>query len=144
VRGILLPLINRKPVELVIGNRTLSKAKVLVEQFAEEASMRDVMLKATAFSGLNHPFDLVINGTSAGLDNKLPDVPAKVLQGSYCYDMNYSALPTAFNKWACAHGAKEVADGLGMLVEQAAESFYIWRGKRPETQPLIAQLRASL
>lgn len=144
VRGVLSPLIDSKPLELVIANRTLAKAEMLVEQFTGKVSKQNVALKAMAFSSVKQPFDLVINGTSAGLDNKLPDVPVQAIEGSRCYDMVYGAEPTTFNKWALANGAKKVADGLGMLVEQAAESFYIWRGKRPETQPLIAQLRASL
>ena len=88
-----------------------------------------------------HHFDLVINATSAGLQGELPPLPADAFAaGAFAYDMMYGATPTPFLAFAAAHGAK-TCDGLGMLVEQAAESFLLWRGVRPETAPVIAQLR---
>ncbi|MBP6723452.1 MAG: shikimate dehydrogenase, partial [Halioglobus sp.] len=90
-------------------------------------------------------FDLVINATSAGLSGEMPQLPGTVLtERSCCYDMVYAAQPTAFMRWAAHHAAWAVADGLGMLVEQAAQSFYIWRGLRPHTGPVIRQIRESL
>jgi shikimate dehydrogenase len=87
-------------------------------------------------------FDVVINGTSASLAGELPPLPEGVLaEGACCYDMMYGPEPTVFLQWANAHGAK-TADGLGMLAEQAAESFLLWRGTRPCTAPVLAMLRA--
>ena len=95
---------------------------------------------------VDEKYDLIINGTSAGLHNELPPVPDSVLGiNSVCYDMMYNlAQQTVFVKWAIDRGALRAYDGLGMLVEQAAESFYIWRGVRPQTAPVIASLRESL
>jgi shikimate dehydrogenase len=90
-------------------------------------------------------FDVVINATSASLEGALPPLPPSVIaQGGCAYDLMYSASATTFLAWASAHGADVVADGLGMLVEQAAESFYLWRDKRPDTRPVLAALRAAL
>ena len=90
-------------------------------------------------------FDLVINGTAASLQGEVPPLPDDLLKAdAWCYDMMYSAEPTAFNRWADAHGAAKVIDGLGMLVEQAAESFFIWRGVRPDTGEVIQELRRQL
>ncbi|MGD8557929.1 MAG: shikimate dehydrogenase, partial [Chromatiales bacterium] len=88
------------------------------------------------------PFDLIINGTSAGLSGRVPAISAGCLKpGGWTYDMMYSDEPTAFVRWGLEHGAAKALDGLGMLVEQAAESFYLWRGVRPETAPVIRLLR---
>jgi shikimate dehydrogenase len=90
-------------------------------------------------------FDLVINGTSASMMGDLPPLPPELLsESACCYDMMYSADPTPFMRWAASEAAWAVSDGLGMLVEQAAESFCIWRGIRPNTAPVIEQIRASL
>ncbi|MCK5092000.1 MAG: shikimate dehydrogenase, partial [Gammaproteobacteria bacterium] len=87
-------------------------------------------------------FDLIINGTAASLQGEVPPLPDSVLKtGGSCYDMMYSDQPTAFVKWGNQHGAKKSVDGLGMLIEQAAESFYLWRNVRPETGPVIEALR---
>mgnify|MGYP000211074486 FL=1 len=96
--------------------------------------------------GLDHvhakPFDLIINGTSAGLSGKVPAIPGGCLKpGGWTYDMMYSDEPTAFIRWGLEQGANKALDGLGMLVEQAAESFFLWRGVRPETAPVIRLLR---
>ncbi|MFP5384115.1 MAG: shikimate dehydrogenase, partial [Gammaproteobacteria bacterium] len=89
-----------------------------------------------------HPFDIVINGSSASLAGELPPVPPTAIDGSTrCYDMMYGKAETVFNRWAREHGAGACADGLGMLVEQAAEAFHVWRGVLPETAPVIAALR---
>ena len=90
-------------------------------------------------------FDLVINGTSASLSAQLPPLPDGLLAGqACCYDMMYAAQPTVFMIWARQQGATHVTDGLGMLVEQAAESFRLWRGISPNTAPVIAEIRQSL
>ena len=89
-------------------------------------------------------FDLIVNATAAGLRGAVPDIPDELLApGGWCYDMMYGDEPTAFVRWGLEHGAKESLDGLGMLVEQAAESFLLWRGVRPQTGPVIELLRRS-
>ena len=137
-RGILLPLLEKNPQEVVIANRTESKAVDLADLFAEQGLVTGV--------GLDHvhaePFDLIINGTSAGLSGKVPAIPGGCLKpGGWTYDMMYSDEPTAFIRWGLEQGANKALDGLGMLVEQAAESFFLWRGVRPETAPVIRLLR---
>lgn len=127
VRGVLLPLLQENPVRVVIANRTQSKAQALVELF------NSPILSSCALDEIPAGFDIVINGSSAGLAGEAPDLnPAILNEGACCYDMVYGKELTPFLKWAEKHNAK-VADGLGMLVEQAAESFYLWRGVRPET-----------
>ncbi|MFO1389190.1 shikimate dehydrogenase [Cellvibrio sp.] len=141
VRGILQPLLEERPAQVVIANRTLSKAQELVAEFHDLADM-----KACEFSQLaGEQFDLVINGTSASLNGDLPPLPAQLLKpGASCYDMMYGAEPTVFLTWAEQNGAAKLADGLGMLVGQAAEAFYLWRDIRPEVIPVITALRRQL
>ncbi|MGV8842134.1 MAG: shikimate dehydrogenase [Pseudomonas sp.] len=141
VRGVLEPLLAEQPAALVIANRTLANAERLVAQFADLGP-----LTASAFDALAAPFDLIINGTSASLAGEVPPLAAQLIQPGHtlCYDMMYSAEPTAFNRWAAAHGAARTLDGLGMLAEQAAEAFYVWRGVRPATGPVLAELRRQL
>ncbi len=142
VRGILQPILAQSPQEVVIANRTVAKAQRLVGEFAPLGS-----LSAVAPDNLVSlkSFDVVINGTSASLGGDLPPLPDSLLaHHAHCYDMMYGAVPTVFMNWATRRGAVAVADGLGMLVEQAAESFFLWRGLRPATAPVIASLRASL
>ena len=127
-------------MELVIANRTLAKAEALARLFAREAD--STRLGACGFETPAAPFDLIINGTSASLQGDLPPLSANVIGAdTVVYDMMYSLQTTTFNQWALAQGATRVHDGLGMLVEQAAESFRVWRGVRPETAPVIEQLR---
>lgn len=138
VRGILECLLAENPDCIVIGNRTQSKAEGLVAHFRPFGR-----LDVCAFEALDEAFDLVINGTSASLQGALPLVPEEIINGrSRVYDMMYGAEKTAFMQWAEDRGAKVVVDGLGMLVEQAAESFFIWRGVRPDTGRVIRQIRA--
>ena len=140
-RGILAPLLARQPQRLVIANRTASRASQLADDFRD--------LGAVVGGGLDElageHFDLVLNATAASLAGDLPPLPDDLLvPGAWCYDLMYGDQPTVFLRWAEAHGAGHCADGLGMLVEQAAESFWRWRGVRPQTAPVIAAIRASL
>ncbi|GGY88450.1 shikimate dehydrogenase (NADP(+)) [Cellvibrio zantedeschiae] len=141
VRGILQPLLAEHPIQVVIANRTLSKAEELVAEFHD---LGDV--KASSFEQLaGEKFDLIINGTSTSLSGDLPPLPADLLNpNAYCYDLMYGAEPTVFLKWALENGAAKIADGLGMLVGQAAEAFYLWRHIRPEVVPVITALRRQL
>lgn len=142
VRGVLEPLLEQQPQHIVIANRTVDKALQLSKGFAEFG-----YLLGCGFDMLGEQqFDFIINGTSAGLQGELPPLPDSLIDASgttACYDMLYGAEPTPFIQWAAQRGA-QVSDGLGMLVGQAAESFALWRGVRPETAPVIADLRAKL
>jgi shikimate dehydrogenase len=136
-RGAMAPLLAARPAMLVIANRNTEKAEALAAEFAAEGPVQCVALAAA-----HGPFDIVINATSASLAGELPVLPDDAAgTGSFCYDMAYGAEPTAFMRWATARGASGVADGVGMLVEQAAESFALWRGVRPPTAPVLAELR---
>lgn len=135
VRGVLAPLLEYSPLALVVANRTAAKAALLAEQFA----VRGIGLAQTSECG---PFDLIINGTSAGLSADNPTLPNHLFAANACaYDMLYADTTTPFLGWAEAQGASHCWDGLGMLLEQAAESFYLWRGKRPDTAPVLRALR---
>jgi shikimate dehydrogenase len=139
VRGVLAPLLAERPAALVIANRTADKAEQLAADFADLGPVH-----GCGFEALAGPFDLIINGTSASLTGELPPLPDDLLgKGAVAYDMAYGSEPTPFQRWAQAHGARLALDGLGMLVEQAAESFYRWRGVRPETAPVRQALDAS-
>lgn len=141
VRGVLGPLLAEQPARLVIANRTPDKAVELARLFADAGPVAGGGFDALA----GQQFELVINGTAASLQGEVPPLPPTVLAaGGWCYDMMYGAEPTPFLRWALAHGAAKALDGLGMLVEQAAESFHLWRGVRPVTAPVIEALRRSL
>ncbi|MEY4768170.1 MAG: hypothetical protein RL637_809 [Pseudomonadota bacterium] len=137
-RGIIAPLLNLLPQNLVIANRTVEKALKLAKEFNDS----NIQMIACHFSELkDYQFDLILNATSASLTNQLPELPETILaSGGYCYDLAYSRNPTPFVKWGQNHGAIKSVDGLGMLVEQAAEAFTLWRGIRPQTQPIIQLL----
>lgn len=141
VRGILQPLMEHKPAGLAIANRTLHKAEQLAKGFHDLGD-----IEALSFEQLEgRQFDLVINGTSAGLNGDLPPLPEGLLaEDASCYDMMYAAEPTAFLQWAEQHGAGRTTDGLGMLVAQAAESFYLWREIRPEVSSVVSVLRRKM
>ncbi len=141
VRGVLGPIFDEEPAEVVIANRTLARARTLAENFAETGQIRVLAYKELR----EEPFDLVINGTAAGLADEVPPVPPAVIgNATVCYDMMYNTQQaTAFVDWARRHEAGAAYDGLGMLVEQAAEAFRVWRGVRPETGPVIAALRSA-
>lgn len=139
-RGVLRPLLAEAPKSLIIANRTASKAEALA---ADMALLGPV--KGCGLDGLSgRQFDLIINGTAAGLSDEVPPIPDDCLaEGGWTYDMMYANQPTAFVRWGQAHAAAQALDGLGMLVEQAAEAFYRWRGVRPETETVIAALRTA-
>lgn len=141
VRGILQPLLAEHPTQVVIANRTVSKAQELATEFHD---LGDVL--ARSFEQLaGEKFDIIINGTSASLSGDLPPLPGNLLnQNACCYDLMYGAEPTVFLKWALENGAAKTADGLGMLIGQAAEAFYLWRHIRPEVVPVITALRRQL
>lgn len=140
VRGVLGPILAEHPASITIANRTVAKAEALVELFTPVAG--ETRLSACGFEQPNEPFDVIINGTSASLQGDLPPLSSKVIaQGTVIYDMMYSLQTTTFNQWALEQGAQIVHDGLGMLVEQAAESFRIWRGISPATRTVIEELR---
>lgn len=137
-RGVLRPLLETGPGELVIANRTAAKALDLAAAGASLGPVRGCGLDALP----GQSFDLIVNGTSAGLGGAVPAIPDDCLApGGWTYDMLYGDAPTPFRCWGAEHGAARSLDGLGMLVEQAAESFYLWRGVRPQTAPVIALLR---
>lgn len=139
--GVMEPLLREQPGELVIANRTLDKAVALVAHFEKFQTFALRGITARPYDELRGArFDVVINATSAGLNDEMPPLPDDIFApGALAYDMVYGKR-TPFLGFARARGA-QVADGIGMLVEQAAESFFIWRGVRPRTAPVIARLR---
>jgi shikimate dehydrogenase len=141
VRGVLAPLLEQDPHSITIANRTLIRAQQLSSDFQLAGQ-----INACGYDELGaDTYDLVINATAAGLDNQVPPIPPSVLGAhTICYDMMYRLDgPTAFTGWAQEHAAALAIDGLGMLVEQAAESFFIWRGLPVSTAEIIADLRRS-
>jgi shikimate dehydrogenase len=138
-RGVLYPLLAEQPESIHIANRTAAKAATLADDFKSAENIRH--------SGLDGPFhapyDIIINATAASLSGQVPKIPAGLLaKNGACYDMMYASEPTAFEQWAKTQGAKVISGGLGMLVEQAAESFEQWRGVRPDTASVLANLSA--
>ncbi|OUD14592.1 shikimate dehydrogenase [Thioflexithrix psekupsensis] len=141
VRGVLGILLAQQLGRCVIANRTVEKAQLLADLFKNYGTV-----EAMRYEDLTgQKFDLIINGTSASLQGELPPLPPHLFSANgWAYDMMYGALPTAFMQWALQQGAARALDGLGMLVEQAAESFYLWRGVRPQTEPVMIQLRQEM
>ncbi len=140
-RGVLQPLLEEQPERIYIANRTPAKARELAEHFATLGQIHGGGYENVPDTG----FDIIINATAASLNQQLPPLEPRMLHDqTCCYDMMYAAKPTAFMQWAQTHGARETADGLGMLVGQAAESFYLWRHVRPQVQPVIQQIRKQL
>ncbi len=140
-RGVIQPLLDEKPATLVIVNRTPDRAHNLAQDFAKQGDVSGV-----GFDDLgDQSFDLIINATAASLQGEVPPLPDTVCaEDCWCYDMMYSAEPTPFVIWGQQHGAIKSVDGLGMLVEQAAESFFLWRGVLPETTSVIQSIRDAL
>jgi shikimate dehydrogenase len=141
-RGVLLPLLVEQPSALVIVNRTATRAIELAEQYSDLGNISGCGYEKLVDEA---PFDVIINATAASLKGELPPLPDNIVaEGACCYDMMYGTEPTTFMQWAREHDADKVLDGLGMLVEQAAESFVIWRGARPNTHVVIELLRKEL
>jgi len=140
-RGVIAPLIGEKPASLRIANRSAEKAQALADAFADLASLEAGSFGETSGQG----FDVLINATSASLSGAALPLPSGIFAaGSLAYDMMYGKGETPFLQQAREQGAAHLADGLGMLVEQAAEAFFVWRGVRPETAGLLAELRRAL
>ncbi len=138
-RGIVGPLLEMGPKSLRIANRTIDKAELLVKHFSQFGPV-----SACGFNmvPVTEPYDLIINATSAGMKGETPPYPAAAVSaGTFCYDLAYGLKPTPFSTWAREHGAAASVMGWGMLVEQAAESFMIWRGVRPDTAPVLKQMK---
>jgi shikimate dehydrogenase len=140
VRGIVGPILEEGVAGLLVANRTVSKAEQLVTMFASHAEM-----DACGFDALaGRRFDIVINATAASLQGETPPLPPDIFApNALAYDLMYGEAATPFLQWARAHGVARISDGLGMLVEQAAESFFVWHGRRPQTDAVLATLRAA-
>ncbi len=140
-RGIIGPLLDKKPASLLIANRTLGKAQALTDHFS-----RSGPVAACRFNGLpaGEHYDLIINATSAGLHGDSPPYPGTaVSDDTICYDLSYGLKATPFSIWAREQGAERSVMGWGMLVEQAAESFRVWRGVRPDTAAVLKRMNVS-
>ena len=140
VKGVIPSLLEAGPAALVIANRTAERAEALAAEWAAQP----ISVSGGGYAqAVGMPWDVIINGTSTGLSDEMPALPNETVLADECrcYDMAYGKGPTPFMGWALQQGAAEARDGLGMLVEQAAESFYLWLGESPDTRPLIARLR---
>ena len=142
-RGVTAPVLAEQPDSLIIANRSLDKAHQLIRHVQEHTQFTATALQALPYEQLaGRQFDLIINATASSLNDALPPIPDSVfVSTSLAYDMMYGRGLTPFLQFAQQHGAAILADGLGMLVEQASESFYLWRGVRPATEPVIALLK---
>lgn len=136
-RGIIAPLLAFEPVELVVANRTADRAQALVAQFEDLGAIRGCGISDLSVG----TFDIVINATSASLTGDMPSIPSEIISATTaCYDLAYCKTETPFTRWALDRGCESATQGWGMLVEQAAEAFCLWRGVRPETAPVLAAL----
>ncbi|WP_321883460.1 shikimate dehydrogenase [Paraburkholderia bannensis] len=149
-RGVVLPMLERHPLEITIVNRTAQKAHALIAQFEGAAREFGCLINGGGPEAVLRdpvdpkPYDVIVNATAGSLDAALPECDARAFgAGTLAYDMMYGAEPTVFMRHAESLGAR-ASDGLGMLVEQAAESFFVWRGVRPDGAPVLADLRAQL
>jgi shikimate dehydrogenase len=137
-RGIIGPLLEMQPAGLRIANRTLGKAQALADHFESQGPITACRFNVVP---VDEPYDLIINATSAGLQGDTPPYPeAAISESTFCYDLSYGLNATPFSIWAREHGAAKSVMGWGMLVEQAAESFNLWRGIRPDTAPVLKQM----
>jgi len=139
-RGIIAPILEQSPQHLILANRTPQKARDLAVEFCISGD-----IEGCGFADLKGKrFDLIINATSASLADDMPPLPEDILaEAGICYDLAYGNRPTTFVRWGIERNASKSLDGLGMLVEQAAEAFYIWRKIKPETKPVIETLNAA-
>lgn len=138
-RGIIGPLLEMQPSAVRIANRTIDKAEALASHFSRFGPVSACRFDAVPVS---EKYDLVINATSAGFKGEAPPYPeAAISPETFCYDLSYGLSPTPFSEWARKLGAAKSVMGWGMLVEQAAESFHIWRGVRPDTAPVLKQMK---
>jgi shikimate dehydrogenase len=144
-RGVVLPMLDGGVAALTIVNRTASKAQQLIDHFSDAARAAHVRFSGGAADSVEAgPYDVIVNATAGSLDGSLPDCDnGSFGPGTLAYDMMYSAQPTVFMRHAESLGARS-ADGLGMLVEQAAESFFLWRGVRPDSGAVLRALRLAL
>jgi shikimate dehydrogenase len=141
-RGIVSPLLDANPETIVIANRSIDKARALAEHFSVTGPVVSCRFDEV---GAVPVYDLIINATSAGLKGETPPYPKEAIhEHTICYDLSYGLTPTPFASWAAQNGAARSVMGWGMLVEQAAESFYLWRGVRPETAPVLKQLTVNI
>jgi shikimate dehydrogenase len=137
-QGIVGPLLEMEPAALRIANRTLDRAQEIVRRFKDMGPVSACRFNAVPVS---EPYDLIINATSAGLKGEMPPYPAAAVSPkTFCYDLSYGLTATPFSVWAREHGAEKSVMGWGMLVEQAAESFHIWRHVMPDTAPVLKQM----
>ncbi len=140
-RGILEPLLKLGPAAVTLANRTAEKALQLALEFQDLGPLKAVAMEALP----QEQYDMILNATAASLSGDLPPLPNHVLaKGGTCYDLAYGKEPTPFVEWGLQQGAVLSRDGIGMLVEQAAEAFFLWRGIRPETAAVIATLQRGL
>jgi len=141
-RGIIGPLLEMEPKALKIANRSVGKAQMLADHFSGSGPVTACGFDAVP---VTEAYDLIINATSAGLKGEAPPYPAAAIsKDTFCYDLSYGHKPTPFSVWARDSGAAQSVMGWGMLVEQAAESFNIWRGVRPETKPVLKRMNVSV
>ena len=141
-RGVVAPLLGLEPSEVIIANRTAERAHEMAKTFAKLGPVRGSGIEDLSDGRGGQPFDLVINATSAGLSGEVPNLPNTVIgPETVCYDMVYGKTETPFMKWALSHGCAKAFQGWGMLVEQAAEAFRVWRGVKPATGPVLAALK---
>ena len=141
VRGVLAPMLEKQPESITISNRTKGKADALVEMFADYGTVSSTTLEQANLDR----YDIVINATSTGIHGEVPSVSPQVFRGvSLVYDMMYGKNPTKFMQWAGQNSGAQISDGLGMLIEQAAESFKIWHGVMPQTSAVIGAVRRKL
>jgi shikimate dehydrogenase len=137
-RGIIGPLLEMEPSSIHIANRTLGRAQAIANEFSQMGRVSTCRFDAVPVTA---PYDLIINATSAGVKGETPPYPAAaVSKNTFCYDLSYGISPTPFSVWAREHNAEKSVMGWGMLVEQAAESFNIWRGVMPDTAPVLRQM----